>query len=329
MLSVTYYYREPRRTGVSIEGIFRQVKADLINEVTIKEFYCDAHASRLQNTRNAGGYSGEVNHITGDVNFLALGLKGKKNILTIHDMGHYETLRKRSLLQFLVYKTFWFSLPLKHIHTVTVVSRFTKEKLMTLTGYPENRIRIIADPVKPIFQFSPERKPNTKPVILMMGTGKHKNLDNLINAAKGSGYHLDIIGWPSDEQQSRLREYNISHSIHNGLTDEEVYDHYLNCDILFNASHYEGFGMPVIEAQATGRAVITSNTGAMKEVGGDTAVSVDPNDPKAIREALDKLTSDSTFYNEMIAKGKRNAARFDHQQISNQYLKLYREVANI
>src|ERR1700722_3135691 len=91
MLSITYFYREPRKTGVSIEGIFRLVKECLKDEADIKEFYCDARLSRLQNTIQAGRYSNQINHITGDVNFLALGLRGGKNILTIHDLGHYDT----------------------------------------------------------------------------------------------------------------------------------------------------------------------------------------------------------------------------------------------
>src|ERR1700761_6635240 len=90
MLSVTYFYREPRKTGVSIEGIFKLVKSCLEDKVEIKEFYCDAKLSRLQNIKSARKAADAINHITGDVNFLAIGLRGKKTILTIHDFGFYE-----------------------------------------------------------------------------------------------------------------------------------------------------------------------------------------------------------------------------------------------
>jgi len=129
MLSVTYFYREPRDTGQSIEGIFRLVEDRLKDKVDIKEFYCDPAKFRLQNIIRAGKFSGVVNHITGDVNFLALGLRGKKNVLTIHDFGFYENPVHSKLVK-IVYKLFWFYFPLKYVAIVTVVSEFTKQKLI-------------------------------------------------------------------------------------------------------------------------------------------------------------------------------------------------------
>ncbi len=324
MLSITYFYREPRKTGVSIEGIFKLVKECLKDEADIKEFYCEAGLSRLQNTRRAELAANDINHITGDVNFLALGLKGKKNILTVHDLGHYDTLKKRSFLQHTVYKLFWFKFPLKYIRVVTVVSKFTKSKLMEHFHFPEERIRVIPNPVKPLFKFVKKEKLNQRPVVLMMGTGKHKNLDNLIEAVKVADYHLDIIGWPSTDELERLKNYDISHTIYNNLTDEQVYDRYIACDILFNASFYEGFGMPIIEAQAVGRPVVTSNIGAMKEVAGNTAMLADPYKPDEIAEALAKLVNDRTYYNELVARGRENAAKYDYKEIAKQYLEVYR-----
>jgi glycosyltransferase involved in cell wall biosynthesis len=327
MLSITYFYREPRKTGVSIEGIFKLVKESLKDKVEIKEFYCDAKLSRLQNTRRAGRSASDINHITGDVNFLALGLKGKKNILTIHDLGHYDTLKKRNFYKYAVYKLFWFKYPLKYIDIVTVVSQFTKSKLMEYFNFPEDRIRIIHDPVKPVFQFVKKERLNATPVILMMGTGKHKNLDNLIEAANGTGFHIDIIGWPAKDELERLNSYGISHTIYNDLTDDEVYKRYIECDILFNASFYEGFGMPIIEAQSVGRAVITSNIGAMKEVAGNTAVLVDPGKPVEIRNAIMKLVNDKACYDEMVELGRENIVTYQHQLIAQQYLDVYEELS--
>src|SRR4051812_16733102 len=196
MISVTYFYREPRRTGVSIEGIFRSVSGCLKDRIDIREFFCDAKLSRIQNTMRAGKFASEINHITGDVNFLALGLRGKKTILTIHDFGFYENPIYNKLKKFF-YHTFWFYFPLRSIDIVTVVSEFTKEKLIKYFHFPEERIRVIPDPVKPIFRFVRKEGIRDRPVVLMLGTGKHKNLDNLIEAAKGTDFHLDIVGWPS------------------------------------------------------------------------------------------------------------------------------------
>jgi glycosyltransferase involved in cell wall biosynthesis len=327
MLSITYYYREPRKTGVSIEGIFRLVKECLKYKVDIKEFYCDAGASRIRNIMMAGKATGEINHITGDVNFLALGLRGKKNILTVHDLGHYETLKKRSLIKFIIYRDLWFKYPLKYINIVTVVSDFTKQKLIEYFGFPEDRIRVIPNPIKPVFKYVKKDRLNERPRILMLGTGKHKNLDGLIEATKDLGVHIDIIGWPSADELEKLGQYKITYTIYNGLTDDEVNERYIACDILFMASLYEGFGMPIIEAQAVGRPVITSNIGAMKEVAGTSAVLVNPNSVAEIRDALVRLTSDQEYYDKIAALGRANTAPFQYETIAQQYLKVYQELA--
>lgn len=325
LLSVTYYYREPRPTGQSIEGIFRLVKKCLQHEVVINEFYCASDHSRLANIRAAGRHTSEVNHITGDVNFLALGLRGKKNILTIHDFGYYENPVHSILVKF-IYRLFWFTLPLKYVDIVTVVSDFTKQKLIHYFNFPEERIRVIPDPVKPVFSYR-EKLPGDEPYrVLMIGTGKHKNLDNLIESVKGTGYEIDIVGWPAKDELERMDSYGIAYKVYNKLTDEEVFQRYIECDVMYNASYYEGFGMPVIEAQAVGRPVITSNVGAMKEVGEGSAIMVDPASPEEIRNALLSLQN-KQLYTEIVAKGRLNAAKYNYHHIAAQYLQVYKELA--
>jgi glycosyltransferase involved in cell wall biosynthesis len=293
----------------------------------IRDFYADSKVSRLKNIQNVGKHAGPINHITGDVNFLAMGLKGKRNILTIHDFGFYEN-PVHSIVVKTIYKYFWFYFPLKFVDIVTVVSEFTKEKLIRYFHFPESRIRVIPDPVKPVFKRSPKLQLNSTPRVLQIGSGGHKNVMNMIEALKGTGYHVDIVGWPSEKEQAKLKEYNISYAITNSLTDEQVFEKYQECDILFFASYYEGFGMPIIEAQAVGRPVITSNIGAMKEVGEGSAILVDPNKPAEIRAAMDKLVQDKGYYAKVVEGGFKNAAKYDYVTIAEAYYKVYQELQN-
>lgn len=326
MITVTYINREYRKTNYSMEGIFDSVKEVLKNKMEIRNFYADSKVSRLQNIMNVRKEAGEINHITGDINFLAMGLSGKKNILTIHDFGYYENPVHSKLVK-LVYSTLWYYLPLKFVDRVTVVSEFTKKKLIQYFNFPEDKIRVIYDPVKPVFRKSEKKELNTVPVILQIGTGDHKNVMNMIEAVKGSGYHVQIVGWPSDKEIAKLKEYNISYSVVNSLTDEQVFEQYANCDILFFASLYEGFGMPIIEAQEVGRPVITSNIGAMKEVGEGSAILVDPLKPEEIRKAMDELVNNKPYYNRVVELGYKNAAKYNHEFIANQYFQVYNELA--
>jgi glycosyltransferase involved in cell wall biosynthesis len=144
---------------------------------------------------------------------------------------------------------------------------------------------------------------------------------------KGSKYHLDIIGWPSDEELGKLNAYRVSYKVYNGLTDTEVYERYKACDIMYNASFYEGFGMPIIEAQSVGRPVITSNIGAMKEVAKESAVLVDPHNPDEIRAAIDRLVTDRNWYDEITERGRANIAPYQYESIAAQYLQVYNELA--
>ena len=327
MLNVTYFYREPRKTGLSIEGIFHAVRNCLQGRVEIKEFYCDAHVSRFQNVLKAKKAAGEINHITGDVHFLAIGLKGKKNILTIHDMGHYTTLKNRNYLHSIIYKLFWYRLPLKNISIITVISEFTKNAILEHFDFPKDRIRVIYDPVKPVFRFSKKEELNSVPHILQIGSGQHKNLNNLIEAAKGMDVHLDIVAWLNEEVVAKMQEYKISYTIYNALSEEELYQKYVACDILYFASFYEGFGMPIIEAQAVGRPVITSNIGAMKEVAGSSALLVNPDSVSEIASAIQSLLTNRDQYDEWVKKGRENITKFDCGKIANDYLNVYQELA--
>ena len=79
------------------------------------------------------------------------------------------------------------------------------------------------------------------------------------------------------------------------LTDGELVEAYRRCDMVVFASLYEGFGLPILEAQAMGRPVITSNFRAMREAAGDGALLVDPYSVEAIRDAVLRIKRDGSI----------------------------------
>ena len=328
MIKVRYYFREYRKGGLSIEGIFHLMKQCLAGKVEIDEYHLDPKLSKLKNIRVAAQDSEGINHITGDVYYLAIGFKGSRNILTIHDLGHYENL-KPNWLKHKVYHYFWFHFPFRKAAIVTVVSEFTKQKVLQYFPYMESKLRIVPNPIKPLFQYAPKEAVAAKPVILQIGTGPHKNLDNLVAAVKGMDVHLDIVADMNDNTLAALKANGTSYTQYGRLTDEEIYERYKACDILFFASFHEGFGMPIIEAQAIGRPVITSNIGAMKEVAKDSAVLVDPHSPQQIKKAIHTLITDKEYYKQVVASGLKNAAPYEANNIAAQYLSIYKELAGV
>lgn len=266
----------------------------------------------------------DVNHITGDIHFTTIFLDKRRSILTIHDIGFlndYSGLRRFFL------KLFWVTIPVRRAGVVTAVSQATKDEILKETSCDPNKIRVIHDPISDDFQPSPKPFNIEKPTILQLGCAPNKNILRLIQALKDIPCHLDIVGKLGHREQQALIENNLSHTVSWNLSNEEITDKYKACDIVSLISTYEGFGMPIIEGNAIGRAVITSTILSMPEVAGDAACLVDPFNVDSIRSGFLKIIQDQTFREHIIAQGYANRERFRIQKIARDYCNLYEEVA--
>jgi len=101
---------------------------------------------------------------------------------------------------------------------------------------------------------------------------------------------------------------------------------YQECDLVVFASTYEGFGLPIIEAQATGKPVVTSALAPMCDVAGGGAALVDPYEPASIREGIQKIISDPVYRDSLIQEGLHNAARYRAELVAAHYAAIYREM---
>lgn len=126
------------------------------------------------------------------------------------------------------------------------------------------------------------------------------------------------------ELQELIKKLNVSDhilQIHNP-TDKEIIALYSMCDAMIFPSYSEGFGWPIIEAQACGAPVITSNKAPMmNEVGGNAALYADPDDAKSFADQFLKFR-DKEFRNEIIRLGYENAKRFDFDSTVRKYVEL-------
>jgi glycosyltransferase involved in cell wall biosynthesis len=102
---------------------------------------------------------------------------------------------------------------------------------------------------------------------------------------------------------------------------------YDQADMVVFVSLAEGFGMPIIEAQAMGRPVIVGNLSPMKEIAGADALTVDPFDTEAIRNAIRQVVEDGPARQRIIVAGLENVKRFSAEAVAGQYARLYRSVA--
>jgi glycosyltransferase involved in cell wall biosynthesis len=107
------------------------------------------------------------------------------------------------------------------------------------------------------------------------------------------------------------------------ISDEDVVQKYRESDLVVFCSTHEGFGMPIIEANATGRPVVTSDLDPMVNVANGAACLVDPYNVSSIREGIQRILGDVGFRNELIRRGLENAIRFNPSVIAASYEQLY------
>jgi len=267
---------------------------------------------------------GDVNHITGDILYVALGLSGPRTLLTIPDC---RSMVRLSGLRRTVFKALWLSLPVKHCARVVAISEFTRREICALLRLSPSRVSVVPVPVLQEFQYLPQDFRTAYPRILQIGTGQNKNLHRVAAALEGVSCELAVVGKLDANDIAILNRYNVRFSNVCDVPDQEMPGLYAKADLVVFASVYEGFGLPIIEAQATGRAVVTSRIGPMPEVAGGGACMVDPFDIRSIRNGILQVIQERQVREELVVKGLQNVRRFRPEVIAEQYAELYRELA--
>jgi glycosyltransferase involved in cell wall biosynthesis len=139
------------------------------------------------------------------------------------------------------------------------------------------------------------------------------------------GLQLRIIGPVSAKLRSALDRLPLVYSTTEGLSDEDLVREYVGSDVLAFVSTYEGFGLPILEAQAVGLPVVTSKTTSMPEVAGDGALIVDPYDRAEIAAAIHAVLSSQDQRRTLVERGFSNVRRFTPEHIAERYATIYRQ----
>jgi len=327
-IRVTYFQRRPQTAYFSVERLFEGVRMALTGavqaRVAVSRYPSRGPWRLLYNMIEAVFRQGDVNHITGDVHYLALLLQKRRTVLTILDLVTVHRLgglRKRLFLYF------WYWLPIKRSAMITVISAATRMDLLRHVRVAPDKIRIIHCCISPAFH--PDLRPfnAANPVILQIGTGPNKNLERVAEALVGLPCRLRIVGRISPQQEAHLNLLGLAFTSVADVTDEQMIEEYRQCDLLVFASTYEGFGLPIAEAQATGRPVVTSDLLSMPEVAGKAACLVDPFVVAGIRAGIMKVVHDSGYRENLVATGLVNVERFKAETIAQQYTALYEEIS--
>ncbi len=258
------------------------------------------------------------------------------SVVTIHDLGYHYFPAAQPWLQrfYLQWSTRWSALAAT---SLIAVSQATADDLTHFYATSAQKIHVIHEAHRPVSAIPSRSDVSTilvwqRPYALYVGTIQpRKNLTRLIEAyaklheVHGLAWDLVIAGgsgWLSAELDARVKALGLSDRIHftGYVVDEELPTLYTNARFFCFPSLFEGFGLPVLEAQSYGVPVMTANNSSLPEIAGDGALLVDPTDIDAIADAMLRLSQDEALRQQLIAAGYRNVQRFSWTKAAQETL---------
>jgi len=311
----------------SMERVFSVVANAMPNDVSILQYQLPSNGVSVRSIRNnivaARSVQADVVHVTGDVHYVLPFVSQKSyRVLTVHDI---ESLKRLTGMRRLCVRSWWYSFPLAAADVVTTVS--DKTRLDLIAEFPQHaeKIHVVENPitVEPTRCDSSEIK--NIPRILAIGTGANKNLPRLVQAVSDLEVELRVIGPATTALSTAIDNHgsaNVTRA--QNLSNEEMAREYRSATLLAFMSTSEGFGLPIIEAQAYGVPVVTSDLEPMRSVAGNAAVLCDPFDHQAIRSSICTVLDDERLRKKNVENGFKSVVRYFPKSIANDYLTIYR-----
>jgi glycosyltransferase involved in cell wall biosynthesis len=326
-MKVIHFTRKPLEGYYSFERVFRDVRAALPAEVKVQVVHAWCHSrgvtGRLLNCLQVLFLRADVVHVTGDINYVLPFLVGRRSVLTVHDLA---PLRKKAGWKRWLFRKLWYDWPLACAHAVTTVSAATCRELAASVGIGEERVDVIPNPVDPAFEAKPREWPS-RPTVLMVGTKPQKNLERMLQALEGLQVDVLVVGQLTDTQREVVAKCSLGIRETGFVEQDELIAAYQAADLLAFASTYEGFGLPVVEAQATGRPVLTGDIPALREVAGaEGACWVEPMEIDAIRAGFVRILGDAGYRQSLVEHGYENVRSFQCDAVAAKYAAVYSRV---
>jgi glycosyltransferase involved in cell wall biosynthesis len=231
---------------------------------------------------------------------------------------------------------------------VLTVSESSKRDILRFVGIPADKIDVIPNAFDERFSVEPgeedvvrvrERYQLQDEFVLYAGNVKpHKNLERLIEAFRlvrdrGLDHVKLVVIGDQISKYAALRRAVHRHQLHQyvrflGYVSEETLAvMYRLAAVFVFPSLYEGFGLPPLEAMASGTPVVTSNVSSLPEVAGDAALLINPYEPAAIADAMYRVLTDEPLRRSLREKGLRRAAQFSWEASARRVREIYQEVS--
>ena len=284
-------------------------------------------------------------------NIPILPIKARKRIVTIHDTYHLAHLKKLPWLQKFYAKIFY-SLATRLSNQIITVSNFSKKELKKYANVPEKKINVIYNGVdiglfkhisdKTLLQKIKLKYRLPDKFILAVGNVKpHKNLGNLVMAFQHMqqrepfDHELVIIGKKDGFINQDYQVFKIIND-DQALKNKIKFTGYIptkDLPIIYNLasifvfpSLYEGFGLPPLEALASGTPTAVSNKSAIPEICGKATTYFNPEDPIDISEKIEFVLKNKSIAQSQIDKGFAQLKEFDWKLSAEKHISLFKSL---
>lgn len=261
------------------------------------------------------------------------------HVVTIHDVNYRNPVVGMSALKRHVMGGFvdWLAVRADHILTM---SEFSKSQIIELLGIPSDKIttaRLASKPRVAASSESIQGAYHRRPYIIAFGDAHaHKNIPRLIAAfaavADVIPHQLVIIGrLPATgfvSEAVSLSSIQSRITLAGYLSDDDLRSTVAGAAVLAFPSLYEGFGLPILDAQAEGVVVACSTAGSLPEVSGGAAILFDPLSVPEIAGALVRAATDQSLRADLIRAGHRNVKRFSWEYTARATLDVYNRYGN-
>ena len=260
--------------------------------------------------------------------------KGKKLIVTIHDVAFQTYLNSFSTFFRLYYK-FIIPINIKRADKIITVSQSSKYEIEKYYPLAKEKIEVIYLGVEQSFKRLNIQK---KKQILYVGSmNERKNFSSVLKVytlLDNNDYTLVMVGrfasnFALDDATKVLidtAESNPLIEFKSDVCNNELVKIYNESMLFIFPSFYEGFGLPVLEAMACGTPVVCSDVTSLPEVGGDAVVYCDPNNVNDIVEKMEMVLSDKKLQQDMIEKGLKRAKQFTWEKAAGEHMRVVEEV---